>query len=291
MKKFYIFVVAALMVAVMAVPISAQTAFAANKDATQAAEQTVFLKGTGSNFSKNGWNNVFYTGGAERASNPSVWHIVYSGKVMAAITAMQITFTNGTTFQWEPEMDFSRNGGGNNPGWVIAAPAGWEIAYVNKGNNNASGSFVKTTEAGNAQFNISGFYKGTPDKNEPTEPEEPVEIASSISVNLIFQGSLQGNGFGWWGFVYGIYDITLTSGKALDFDWDAVYNAYANASNLYSEWNFGEESVLEWRSSGQPSFFFEGARPDFFFTEIQREVITTHSNNGSITITVRPLLG
>lgn len=135
-----------------------------NSAATAAVVQTIYLKGSGGNFKADGWQNIFYLGGAEDASDPSVWHIVYSGKTIQATTAMQITFTNGEVFQWDPAAGFSKNGGGNNYGWVIAAPAGWEIAYVDKGNNNQSESYVKTAETGNIQFNISGFHKGTPDE-------------------------------------------------------------------------------------------------------------------------------
>jgi hypothetical protein len=71
---------------------------------------------------------------------------------------MYITFTNGEVFSWSPDdMGPSVNGGGNNMGWIIVAPWNWEIDYVDKGNNNESGSLLKTNESGNPQFNISGF--------------------------------------------------------------------------------------------------------------------------------------
>jgi len=73
---------------------------------------------------------------------------------------MQITFTNGKVFTWTPDMGPSVNGGGNNMGWVIYAPIDFAIAYVDKGNNNQSGSFLVTTENGNPQFNISGYSPG-----------------------------------------------------------------------------------------------------------------------------------
>ncbi|MDR0373395.1 MAG: hypothetical protein LBI79_07570, partial [Nitrososphaerota archaeon] len=135
-----------------------------NGNATVANKQTtIYLKGSGSNFNMAGWQNIFYVGDAESNADPSVWHLVYSGKIFNAITYMQITFTNGEVFEWTPDMGPSVNGGNNNMGWVIVAPADWEIAYVNKGNNNDSGSYLITEESSNPQFNISGFHKGTPD--------------------------------------------------------------------------------------------------------------------------------
>ena len=125
--------------------------------------QTIYLKGSGSSFNKAGWTNVFYVDEAATAQNPSVWHLVYTGDNVGAIASMQLEFTNGEVFEWEPAMGFSRNAGGNNPGWVIVAPADWQLAYVNSGNNNASGCFVVTAESGNLNFNISGFHQGTPD--------------------------------------------------------------------------------------------------------------------------------
>jgi len=140
-----------------------------NGNTATTASQTIFLKGSGSSFSAGGWQNVFTLGEIEEGSVPSVWHLVYSGKVFNAISEMQITFTNGFVFSWIPDMGPSVNGGGNNMGWVIVAPYDWSIDYVNKGNNNDSGSFLKTTEAGNPQFNISGFTPGAK-AEKPTEP-------------------------------------------------------------------------------------------------------------------------
>ncbi|MCL2859661.1 MAG: hypothetical protein FWF46_03660 [Oscillospiraceae bacterium] len=150
--------------------------------------QTIYLKGSGSNFSKDGWSNVFYLGDSANATDPSVWHLVYSGNNFAAITNMQITFTNGEVFKWTSDMGPSTNGGGNNPGWVIVAPAGWQIAYVDKGNNNNSDSFVVTKESGNIQFNISGFHNGTadPDKPQPHDTKILVKIEKSVDgVNIV----------------------------------------------------------------------------------------------------------
>ncbi|MCL2504603.1 MAG: hypothetical protein FWE94_08480, partial [Coriobacteriia bacterium] len=41
--------------------------------------QTVYLKGTGSDFTEQ-WRNVFVLGGAEDAADPNVWHLLYTGK-------------------------------------------------------------------------------------------------------------------------------------------------------------------------------------------------------------------
>ena len=128
------------------------------------ATTPIYLKGSGSNFDKTGWKNIFYLGGADKAENPSVWHLVYTGNDPNAITEMQITFTNGEVFKWTPSMKFSTNNGGNNPGWVIVAPYDYVIDYVNKGNNNESPSFLSTDESGNINFNISGFHQGSPDE-------------------------------------------------------------------------------------------------------------------------------
>jgi hypothetical protein len=135
--------------------------------------QTVYLKGSGSNFNKGGWENLFFAGFEdeeaydaylEKGNTPNVWHLVYSGKVIQSVTSMQVTFTNGVVFKWDPNMGFSVNGGSNNFGWVIVAPYDWTIAYIDKGNNNNSDSFVVTTETSNVQFNISGFQAGGPPK-------------------------------------------------------------------------------------------------------------------------------
>ena len=139
----------------------------ASAEAAQADdEQTIYLKGEGNNNSSfSNWLNVFYVGGSEDIDpgNVSTWHLVYSSNNFGAIISMQLTFTNGEVFYWAPSDGPSLNPGGNNPGWIIVAPAGWEIAYVQGGNNaNVSGSFLVTSEGGNPQFNISGYSKGVP---------------------------------------------------------------------------------------------------------------------------------
>jgi hypothetical protein len=151
MKKILALVLAITTIFALAVPVFA-------------AGTTIYLKGSGSSFNKSGWQNVFYLGGSEEHRDQNVWHLVYTGKETDKITEMQITFTNGKVFKWTQAKGFSTNAGGNNPGWVIAAPADWVISYVDKGNNNESGSFLVTTEDKNPQFNISGYHKGTPEK-------------------------------------------------------------------------------------------------------------------------------
>ncbi|MCL2472869.1 MAG: prealbumin-like fold domain-containing protein [Treponema sp.] len=134
-----------------------------NKGAS--ADQTIYLKGSGSQFAWENWKNVFFVDGATMANQG--WHLVYSGKNFNAITSMQITFTNGVVFNWTPDMGPSVNGGDNNMGWVIYAPDDYVIAYVNKGNNNESGSFLTTTESGNLNFNISGYKPGSGTPENP----------------------------------------------------------------------------------------------------------------------------
>ena len=127
---------------------------------------TIYLKGSGSSFSADGWTNTFdmkdYCGATyEPGATPSVWHLVASPSPDGMVS-MQITFTNGKVFNWDPIMDYSYNGGKNNPGWVIIAPYDWKIAYVDSGNNNVSGSFLVATGKVN-NFNISGFTQGKQD--------------------------------------------------------------------------------------------------------------------------------
>jgi len=134
-----------------------------------AVSQTIYLKATGSKFDGSSWKNVFKMT-EEVGSDPTVWHLVYTGKEIGSVTSMQLTFTNGEVFNWVPSMGFSTNNSGNNPGWVIIAPYGWQIAYVNSGNNNASESYLITNEAGNGiGFNVSGYHPGskTPDEPDP----------------------------------------------------------------------------------------------------------------------------
>jgi hypothetical protein len=125
-----------------------------------AAEKTVYLKGNSNSFNESGWQNIQYLGGAELMENPSIWHLVATpSKETATVTYMQLTFTNGYVFEWNTELGFSTNGGGNNPCWVIAAPANWELDYIDRGNNHESGCHLITN--GNVNnFNVSGYHKG-----------------------------------------------------------------------------------------------------------------------------------
>ncbi|MDR1992740.1 MAG: InlB B-repeat-containing protein [Nitrososphaerota archaeon] len=155
--------------------------------------QTLYLKGTGSSFNSAGWQNIFYLDNAQQAANPSVWHLVYSGNNIAAVSDMQITFTNGEVFTWTPDMGFSTNAGGNNPGWIIVAPCDWVIAYIDRGNNNVSGSFLVTEETDSVNFNVSGFHKGTPDAVEPvyfTVTYNPNNIAANSVDFEVLAGEL-----------------------------------------------------------------------------------------------------
>ena len=158
--------------------------------------QKIYLKGNSNNFNEN-WNNVFYIGGAETAKDPQIWHLVYSADV-CKVSYMQLTFTNGNVFEWRPEMDFSTNGGGNNPGWVIAAPYDWELDYIDKGNNdNESDCYVIATNGG--QFNVSGYHKGSADPADPGNPgihDEPsclLDIWKTVDGEPIATWSINGD--------------------------------------------------------------------------------------------------
>ena len=167
MKKKILSIVLALVMILALVPMAA---LAGNNQVT--GPQTIYLKGSGSTF-KESWNNTFImdpdNAEWDETLSPTVWHLVYTGDLVdkktgkdtGEVTEMQLTFTNGYEFKWNPGMGYSTNGGGNNAGWVILAPAGWEIAYVDKGNGNESDSFLKTNNTKNVNFNISGYTKGS----------------------------------------------------------------------------------------------------------------------------------
>ncbi|MCL2848469.1 MAG: prealbumin-like fold domain-containing protein, partial [Micrococcales bacterium] len=160
---------------------------------TAATAQTVYLKGSGSSFSASGWKNTFSVGTLAAGETPNVWHLVYSGKIFADVTSMQVTFTNGEVFEWTADMGPSVNGGGNNMGWVIAAPSGWQIAYVDKGNNNNSDSFLVTREAGNVNFNISGFNKGRPAPPPVGPPAGKLTLDKTVDGQLFAQWAADGD--------------------------------------------------------------------------------------------------
>jgi hypothetical protein len=148
MKKF----LGILFVAVMVMAMGA-TAFAASNDGN-------VLKGSGSPFDYKVWSNIFYVSDSYViAKDVTYWHFVDSGsngnKAPEAKT-MTLTFngTDGATanFDWLPEMKFSLNGGGKNPGWVVVTPS----------------NFVSVTGyLANAlnQFNLSGLVKNVANPN------------------------------------------------------------------------------------------------------------------------------
>ena len=153
------------------------------------ATKDVYLKGTGNNFAMSGWQDVFYMNDGKVGDEPQVWHIVYTDKKgRADIQSMQLDFGENGIWHWDPAtMPFSTNGGGNNWGWVIVAPAEWTLYYVNSGNNNKSGSFVTTTTGKNVQFNVSGYNSGKPGTIEPR-------------ASLKLQKTVDGLPFGAWAY-------------------------------------------------------------------------------------------
>jgi len=153
---------------------------------TRAVAQTIYLKGSGSDFTEQ-WADEFYMAD-DVGDYPNVWHLVYTGNV-DDVQEMQITFTNGEVFNWTPDMGFSTNGGGNNPGWVIVAPYDWEIKYVNSGNNNESPSFLVTDDTSNVNFNISGFKKGAP--NDEVEVKLTDVIITATRINTQGEGNIR----------------------------------------------------------------------------------------------------
>jgi len=134
--------------------------------------QTIYLKGSGNEFNET-WNNTFKVSD-DVGDDPNVWHLVYTGeKIGKNVTAMQLDFGSNGIWEWDPTTGFSTNNGGNNLGWVIIAPADWQIEYIDKGNNdNESGSYLVTNDMSNPQFNISGFHQGALKPNDP-DPDDP----------------------------------------------------------------------------------------------------------------------
>ncbi len=165
---------AVLAVAVVGAPaVSADPGEGVATGCESAADQhTVYLKGSGNNFNPAGWTNTFKVGFESyggydqyiaQGNTASVIHLVYSGQQFDKIGSMQLTFTNGQVFTWTPGMGPSVNGGGNNEGWVVFVPYDWTVSYIDRGNNNESGSCLVTGEfSNNPQFNITGYTRGTP---------------------------------------------------------------------------------------------------------------------------------
>ena len=130
-------------------------------DATIPDGVLTYLKGS-SNGSDSfvGWKNAFWAGDESDYNGtitPEVWHLVTPNDTQT-VSYMQLTFTNGEVFVWTPDMGYSVNSSGNNPGWIVYAPAGWDIAH-NQG--NPSGSFLVSDTGVASNFNISGYGKGT----------------------------------------------------------------------------------------------------------------------------------
>ncbi|MCL2359530.1 InlB B-repeat-containing protein [Candidatus Bathycorpusculum sp.] len=131
-------------------------------DAVAVIGQIIYLEGSGNSFAESDWHNTFtMTGDYSETLTPTAWHLTYTGNNFDAVTHMRITFTNGVAFVWYADNGPSLNNDGNNPSWVIVAPADWEIVK--------SASFIATTEQSNNNiaFNIAGFQKGTSNTVEP----------------------------------------------------------------------------------------------------------------------------
>jgi len=121
----------------------------------------VYLEGSGNSFDSRNWQNIFTIPGDYSTSRtPSVWYLTYTGNNIASIVNMGLEFTNGYLFNWQPDMDFSRDIDGNNPGWVIEAPAGWELKYNENGNSNESRCHLTSEENRNADFIVTGYSRG-----------------------------------------------------------------------------------------------------------------------------------
>ena len=166
MRKFLIFLVTVMTLA------AALPAFAA---------QTIYLKGSGSDF-KETWLNTFKLA-KEVGGDPSVWHLVYPNGNINNVKEMQLDFGVNGIWKWNPDMGFSTNPGGNNAGWVVIAPYDWKLVYVNSGNNNGSNSFIVTAESGNINFNVSGFHQGKPDN--PETPHGVLDIKKNVDGTFI----------------------------------------------------------------------------------------------------------
>ena len=201
---------------------------------------TVYLKGSGVEFNEI-WQNEFVVGDIEAGSTPSVWHLVYN-KNVNDVTYMQLEFTNGVIWTWEPDMGFSVNGGGNNPGWVIVAPYDWELAYVDRGNNNESGCYLETKASGNGlNFNISGFTKGAAAPIVEPEPELTYNFWAGVHLDVeggtntvtMANGERFSTGQG-WGFTY-IKVEGLSKSKPLTFDIVGNKQTYGTAELSVNE--------------------------------------------------------
>ena len=132
------------------------------KDGQSYTGSPIYLKGqkNDTGFNKAGWQNIFYLGGAETAADPSVWHLVINS--YTDVVYMQLDFGANGIWVWEYSDGFSTNSGGNNPGFVVVAPADWVLEFIDIGNNkNVSDSFIVYNGGNNTQFNVSGYHKGS----------------------------------------------------------------------------------------------------------------------------------
>ncbi|MCL1840012.1 DUF4816 domain-containing protein [Candidatus Saccharibacteria bacterium] len=233
-----------------------------------AASNTIYLKGSGSSFKDEGWRNVFYVNDeVKSATYPNVWHLVYTGDDFSDVSEMQLTFTNGAVFNWTPDMGPSVNNGGNNPGWVIVAPYDWSIAYVDKGNNNASDSFLVTNDKSNVNFNISGFNKGK--ENDPSIPSGYITIQKTVGGEL----------FGTWTTDVGVDAETLIAGMnfslykanptgtaydSADFITDGIIDIDGTITFTGLDLEPGWYAVVE-SLSGLAADIFDATGPQYFF--------------------------
>lgn len=142
-----------------------------------ALTQPIYLKGDGNHFDLGGWQNIFYPAGpgVDVGEHPTIWHLVYTGDNPSDIVSMQLDFGDNGIWKWTPDMGFSTNEGGNNPGWVIVAPADWTLFGVK---NGVSQNFLVTKDMSNPQFNISGYTKGTPDI--PVVPKGTINLQKYV---------------------------------------------------------------------------------------------------------------
>lgn len=195
-KKLISMLLALVMMMALVVPAGAAKP---SKGASQAAsaEKTINLKGeqTGTEFNYDKecwstWRNVIFLGGANENSTDeevSAWHLVYTDKkgVNNDLKRMKLTFDNGEVYEWSWNVGLSTNGSGNNPGWMVVAPARY-------GKIDVANSFIVTTSSKNVQFNISGYYQAGSKPVEPDEPEDP----DDGKVSAVFQITKYLNKFG-----------------------------------------------------------------------------------------------
>ena len=214
-KKLLSMALAAAMALSLAAPAAAAKP-AKNDKTAVSSESTITLKGkqSGTEFEYDKecwstWKNVIFLGGANGNSTDeevSAWHLVYTDKkgVNNDLKSMKLTFDNGEVYEWSWNVGLSTNGSGNNPGWMVVAPASYGKIDVAK-------SFIVTTSSKNVQFNISGYYEAG---SKPAEPDEPVEPDDG-KVSAVFQITkyLNEHGVPGAGFVFDI--ISAETGETV----------------------------------------------------------------------------